>query len=134
MFLLDTNVWLERFLDRERSGEVKAFLDQTPSERLFITDFALHSIGIVLCRLGKAEAFLKFVRDAFVDGAVSLLRLEPEDMQHVVNIVGQYNLDFDDAYQYVAAEKHGLVILSFDSDFDRTARGRKTPLEVLKGS
>jgi len=41
-------------------------------------------------------------------------------------------LDFDDAYQYVAAEKHNLTLVSFDADFDRTDRGRKTPAELLE--
>jgi predicted nucleic acid-binding protein len=43
----------------------------------------------------------------------------------------QFDLDFDDAYQYVAAEKYGLTIVSLDHDFDQTERGRKTPDEVL---
>jgi hypothetical protein len=44
----------------------------------------------------------------------------------------RFNLDFDDAYQYVAAEKHDLTLVSLDADFDRTERGRKTPADVLK--
>ena len=40
-------------------------------------------------------------------------------------------LDFDDAYQYALAEKHDLIIVSFDSDFDKTKRGRKSPAEVI---
>ncbi len=64
MYLVDTNVWLERLLDQARSEEV---------------------------------------------------------------------MDFDDAYQYAAVEKHQLVIVSFDGDFDRTERGRKTPAEILQG-
>jgi len=103
-----------------------------PSDQLCLTDFALHSIGIVLSRLGKREAFVRFVRDAFVDGAVTLVRLDPEDMEALVQIMERDNLDFDDAYQYRAAEKYGLVIVSFDSDFDRTALGRKTPAQVLQ--
>jgi len=43
----------------------------------------------------------------------------------------QFDLDFDDAYQYVAAEKYGLTIVSLDRDFDQTERGGKTPDEVL---
>jgi hypothetical protein len=43
----------------------------------------------------------------------------------------RFRLDFDDAYQYVAAEKHDLTLVSFDADFDRTDRGRKTPVDVL---
>jgi len=30
------------------------------------------------------------------------------------------------------AEKHNLAIISFDTDFDRTERGRKTPAEILE--
>jgi hypothetical protein len=44
--------------------------------------------------------------------------------------MARYKLDFDDAYQYFAAEKYDLTIISFDVDFNRTARGKKTPSEV----
>jgi predicted nucleic acid-binding protein len=32
--------------------------------------------------------------------------------------------EIDDAYQYVAAERYDLAVVSFDGDFDRTERGR----------
>lgn len=130
MYLVDTNVWLERLLDQARTEEIGYFLDHTPSERLFITDFAFHSISIILTRLNRKDALLRFVQDAFIDGAVSLIHLEPEDTQHLVQMMEQFNIDFDDAYQYRAAEKYDLTIVSFDSDFDRTTRGRKTPVEI----
>lgn len=44
----------------------------------------------------------------------------------------RFTLDFDDAYQYTAAEKYDLQIISFDTDFDRTERGRKTPQQILE--
>ncbi len=81
MYLIDTNIWLERLLDQERSSEVGSFLDRMSSNHLFITDFSFHS---------------------------------------------------DDTYQYTAAEKYTLTLVSFDSDFDRTERGRKMPGEVVK--
>ena len=133
MYLVDTNVWLERLLDQERSCEVGRFLDQISSDQLFITDFSFHSIGIVLSRLNCVDAFLQFVRDAFIDGDVSIVRLGPEDMAKVVGAMQRFNLDFDDAYQYAVAERYGLTIISFDSDFDRTERGRKTPEDLLRG-
>jgi predicted nucleic acid-binding protein len=131
MYLVDTNVWLERLLDQDRSDEVRQFLDATPSDQLSITDFAFHSIGVVLSRLGQNKALVEFVQDAFVGGAVTLLHLAPDDIQRVVDVAGEFGLDFDDAYQYVTAEKHDLLIVSFDSDFDHTQRGRKTPGEVV---
>ncbi|MBN2466385.1 PIN domain-containing protein [candidate division WOR-3 bacterium] len=43
----------------------------------------------------------------------------------------RFKLDIDDAYQYVAAKRHDLTLVSFDADFDRTDRGRKTPADIL---
>ncbi len=43
----------------------------------------------------------------------------------------QFNLDFDDAYQYTLARKYGLRIVSYDSDFDATDIGRITPLQAM---
>lgn len=43
----------------------------------------------------------------------------------------RFNLDFDDACQYVAAELFNAVVVSFDGDFDRTDRGRQTPADIL---
>jgi len=60
-----------------------------------------------------------------------ILSLYSEDIDKVVSSALKFNLDFDDAYQYVVAEKYDLTIVSFDYDFDRTHRGRKVPLELL---
>ncbi len=39
MYLVDTNIWLERLLEQERSEEVAKFLNSIPTEKLFITIF-----------------------------------------------------------------------------------------------
>ena len=49
----------------------------------------------------------------------------------LVGVAAKFNLDFDDAYQYSAAMKHGLMIVSFDTDFDRTTEGRLLPTDAL---
>jgi len=130
MYLIDTNIWLERLLDQERSGEVGSFLDRMPSNLLFITDFSLHSIGVILGRLDRMNAYLSYIKDAFFYGSVTIIRLEPDDIQRLVEVMDQFKLDFDDAYQYTAAEKCGLTLVSFDGDFDNTELGRKMPGEV----
>ncbi len=134
MYLVDTNIWLERLLAQAKSDEVRDFLDRVPASELFITDFAFHSICVVLTRLKKETALLKFVEDVFVDGAVTLVSVPPEETGSLIDTMSKFNLDFDDAYQYVAAEKQGLVIVSFDADFNQTARGKKTPAEILAGT
>ena len=53
--------------------------------------------------------------------------LSLDDMDLVVKTSQEFNLDFDDSYQYVIAKKYDLILVSFDSDFDRTSKGRKTP-------
>jgi predicted nucleic acid-binding protein len=131
VYLIDTNVWLERLLDQTRSDEVGRLLREVPSDELHVTDFAFHSIGVTMTRLGKTTELLRFVQDAFIDGGVALVRLDPADSGQLVRAVERFDLDFDDAYQYVAAEKHGLTLISLDADFDRTERGRKTPAEIL---
>lgn len=61
-----------------------------------------------------------------------LVSLEPADMGRLVAVMDSFGLDFDDAYQYVAAERHEVELVSFDDDFDRTERGRVTPGEMVK--
>ncbi len=131
MYLVDTNVWLERLLDQSSSEEVGRFLDNTPSEQLFMTDFAFHSMGVVMTRLNRADALLRFIQDVFIDGHIGLIHLEPEDTERLIGVMRRFNLDFDDAYQYAAAEKHQLTIVSLDGDFDRTERGRRSPAEAV---
>jgi len=131
MFLVDTNIWLERLLDQEKSNDVKVFLDKTPLENIYITDFTLHSIGVILEKLKKMELFIRFVKDLFEQGNLTLLSLHPRDMKYAAKAVSEYRLDFDDAYQYAVAEINALQLISFDKDFDKTKRGRKQPDEVV---
>jgi predicted nucleic acid-binding protein len=132
MYLVDTNVWLEPLLQQERAEEAVQFLTQTPTENLFISDFSFNSVGLILTRRNRRlDLLLDFVRDVFTNGAVGLVRLEPQDTPDIVAAINQFNLDFDDAYQYVATQRNNLVIVSFDNDFNRTPEGRRTPAEII---
>ena len=134
MYLVDTNIWLEVLLQQERSDEVGDLLSKVATDHLFVTDFTLHSIGVIMTRLNENGALLRFVDDLFIRGGVGLLRLLPEDMERLVEISEQFHLDFDDAYQYTAAEKHNLTIVSFDRDFNATDRGRAVPADLLRNT
>ena len=79
MYLVDTNVWLERLLNQNRADEVGRFLSEVSSHDLFITDFAFHSICVILTRLARSEALLDFVQDVFVEGAVNMVSIKPSD-------------------------------------------------------
>ena len=130
MFLLDTNIWLELLLEQEKADQVRRLLEAEEAWRLALTDFSLHSVGVVLTRVKKDGLFLDFLSDTLEDSAVRVIRLDTEGLKEVAEVCRKFGLDFDDAYQYVAASKYDLTLVSFDSDFDRTERGRRTPAEV----
>lgn len=97
-----------------------------------MTDFTLHSIGVICNRLKQRDVFVKFVDDVLIDTGVVLVSIPANKMKRVVEIMDRFRLDFDDAYQYVAAEIEDATIVSFDKDFDKTEQGRLTPMQVLK--
>ena len=134
MFLVDTNIWLELLLDQERAAEVRRFLEVHEASQLAITEFSLYSMGIVLTRLNRHEVFTDFLADTLEHSRVRLIRLDVAGLKEVMDVQRRFELDFDDAYQYVAASQHNLTLLSFDRDFDRTELGKKTPAEVLASS
>ena len=131
MYLIDTNIFLEGLLEQEKAESVRYFFQAVDMEKIFMTDLALHSIGIILFRLGKYELFTSFVEDMIING-MEILSSTPEDLMKLDRTVQQYNLDFDDAYQYMLAEKHQLQLISFDKDFDSTKIGRKEPSEIVQ--
>jgi predicted nucleic acid-binding protein len=130
-YLVDTNVWLELLLGQEKLDECKEFFQNVDANLIAISEFSFYSIGIILCRLNKDELFEDFLDD-IENSLISKIKLENKDVKYLLQIRKKYNLDFDDAYQYVVAEKYNLTIISFDSDFDRTELGRKTPREILE--
>jgi uncharacterized protein len=131
VYLLDTNIILELLLDQERADQVASFLNLAAPDSLHISEFSLYSLGVILLRLKRFDLFLRSVQDLFLSEVIGLLRLGVEDMAKVSEVAQTFGLDFDDSYQYVAAEKFNLKLLSFDRDFDRTPRGRKTLEEVM---
>lgn len=128
-YLVDTNVWLEMLLEQEKATEARAFLKQMDSTLLALTEFSLYSLGVILTRLKEDRLFAKFLSDT-TDNQVNIIRLDLHQLGDLLKLRGRYRLDFDDAYQYAVAEKHDLVIVSFDKGFDKTPRGRKSPGEI----
>jgi uncharacterized protein len=130
MYLLDSNILLELLLNQKKADDVERLLLHVPPSNLYLTEFSLYSIGIILIRQKKHSVFVSMVEDLIESAKLSVLRLLPGDMQDLANHAQRFDLDFDDAYQYAVAERYGLTIVSFDSDFDRTSRGRTEPAEI----
>ena len=130
-YLIDTNVFLELLLGQKKALDVRQFFRKVESVNISLSDFSLHSIGIILLKLKKGKSFIDFIDDLILTGGVQILSLYPEDMLKLIEVAKRYGLDFDDAYQYIVAEKFSLKIVSFDVDFDKTEKGRQEPVALL---
>ena len=115
---------------KKEAASVQALFNTQISKDLHISDLAFHSIGIILYQKNAACLFSDFVRDLFGEGGITILSLTSEDIVRVEQVASAFGLDFDDAYQYVVAEKFDLVLISFDTDFDRTYKKRIVPAGI----
>jgi len=62
-FLIDTNVFLEVILEQEKAEEARAFLAKNKEYKFFISDYSLHSMGLLLFRRKQHDVFQQFVED-----------------------------------------------------------------------
>ncbi len=131
-FLVDTNVWLELLLGQEKSDIASRFFDLIPTEELFVSDFSVHSIGVILSRLKKNDVFDMFINDLFIHGQLEQLALDPVDLLEVNSNIRKYKLDFDDSYQFTISQKFDLTIVTFDKDFNIRGIKKKSPDEVIE--
>ena len=114
MFLVDTNIFLEILLNQTQKKQCKVFLSSNKN-KISLSDFSLHSIGVILFRQEKANVYSSFLQDVLP--RVSLLSLTIQDYEKIVATSTKFHLDFDDAYQTVVAKTHNLQIVTMDNDF-----------------
>lgn len=114
--LVDTNVFLEILLGQSASQRCKDFLDDDPGAN-WISDFSLHSIGVLLFRKDRVELFRQFTADTLPQ--LTILTLSSAGYNEVAGARDKFGLDFDDAYQFCVAKEAGLAITTQDRDFDR---------------
>ena len=129
--LLDTNIFLEIILDQERASEAKKLLLRTDQHDFYLSDYSLHSVGLLLFRRNQHQMFKEFVQDVILNGGVGVLSLTSNEIGDVVQAAQKFNLDFDDAYQYTLAISTNADLVSFDKDFSRTDLGCKVPSDIL---
>ena len=118
MYLIDTNIFLEILLKQENSRKAKDFLSLANNE-MFVSEFSVFSIGIILNKLNKLNSFEVFLKGIIID-KIPILALSPEDLLDINEVTQKYKLDFDDAYQYLLAKRDELTLVTFDTDFKRT--------------
>ena len=115
-YLVDTNVFLEILLGQAGRRKCEAFL-QGEKGAAWISDFTLHSIGVLLFRQERPELFDKFAADTLPQFAI--LSLSETGYSQLAEINTRRGLDFDDAYQFAVAQENNLTIATQDKDFQR---------------
>ena len=113
--LVDTNIFLEILLNQEKKTLCKTFLND--NNRLHISDFSLHSIGVILLKYKKESVYNKFINDILPK--ISVVTLPINKYNEISLIFSKYNLDFDDSYQTCIAIENGFRIITLDKDFNK---------------
>ncbi len=116
-YLIDTNIILEILLQQEKAEKCKTFLFENFND-CSISDFSLHSIGVLLFRFKKSLVFNQFIFE--LAEKLSVLSVSVERLGFLSHWNALYNLDFDDAYQADIAEENNLVLITLDKDFKKT--------------
>jgi predicted nucleic acid-binding protein len=132
VFLIDTNIWIQLVRQRDLADDVNRFLAGVPVHRLFTTIFSVHGIGIVMDRHAMIDRYAAFLTKLAIGSDLAVISISIEDSRRIADAAISHGLDFDDAYQYAAAEMNNLHLVSLDADFDRTPRGRLTPAAALQ--
>lgn len=115
-YLFDTNIFLEILLDQNKKDKSKKIISEN-IDKLFISDFSLHSIGVILIKQEKFQIFNNFLSDVIPHTTILSL---PKDKYFDLDLIAEkYSLDFDDSYQVILAKENNLEILTMDKDFKK---------------
>ncbi len=135
MYLIDTNIFLEVMLSRERSEECKELMSLIRDNKVkgLVTDFTIHSIMILLEKFGRIKELKTFLLSLRAYKGLWIYYTSILDELRAVDIVIEGKLDIDDAIQYSAALATGSQgIVSFDRDFDFLEIPRLEPQEIVE--
>jgi len=132
--LIDSNIILEIIFGQDKWREcqdlLKAIKNELIRENVYITRFTLSAIE-ASCRKGKQD-FLRDLLLLICEEKIKIPKLDIRDDLMINSVRENLGLDFDDAMQFVATQKCGTYIVTFDKDFDGKAIEVKTPAQVLK--
>ncbi len=79
-YLIDTNVWLQVLRNRSRADDARRLLESVPPMRMAVTDYAVHSIGLILARFGQLERYASFLRGSMIGDRIAILSLTPTEL------------------------------------------------------
>lgn len=137
MYLIDTNIFLEVMLSRERKEECKRLLKALRNGKIrsIVTDFTIHSIIVLLDRLKRLKELRTFLLSLTAYKGLYIYTTSIAEEVKAIEIAEEKGLDMDDAIQYSAALSVKVdAIISFDKDFNGLEIPRKEPKDILDSS
>lgn len=115
-YLIDTNIILEILLQQDNADKCKIFL-QKYFQECALSDFSLHSIGVLLFKLKRWKVYNQFFSE-FADKLI-ILSLDKFNLGLLSHWNDLWKLDFDDAYQAQVAKINNLILITLDNDFKK---------------
>jgi uncharacterized protein len=116
MYLVDTNIILEILLNQTKTEDCRVFLKSNYNQ-CHLSDFSLHSIGVILFRYNKEQVFKNLIAD--IAHQFEILTLPHNLYENLADVRTMFKLDFDDAYQFMLAKHYNLTIATMDADFKK---------------
>jgi hypothetical protein len=132
MYHLDTNIFLEYILRRSRVEEVRDFFRRADLSALPISDFSLHTIGVIYLREHKSREFLTFVHEDIIESGIRVISLTTDNFSKITEAGDRFHLDFDDAYQYAVADRYGFSIVTSTRILIELKKGRMEPQDLFR--
>lgn len=118
-FLFDTNIFLEVLLGQEKKEVCKKLLTDF-SGSIYISEFSLHSIGIILFKQKQYQYFDQFIHD--IANNATIITLPLLKLSQISMIADKYQLDFDDSMQTLIASENKFGIVTLDRDYKKVAK------------
>ena len=121
--LIDSNIFLELFLEQQKKDACRLFLNKTINGEInaIISNFTIDSVLLVMFRHGSAlEKMRDFLHKVISSKGLSIYSITSSDRLRALQLIENYKLDYEDAIvlQSAISAGHG-EILSFDKDFDK---------------
>ena len=133
MYLIDTDIFLELLLHREKGEICQAFLEKLERKQIecVCTHFAVHSVIIALERRGKMAEAKRFLNYVISLPGLLVVDFSVKDEIKVLEMMSSSGLDFDDSLQACVALETGCEgIVTLDSDFKNSGVKIFRPEEV----
>jgi len=121
-YLVDTNIFVEILLQQTKEADCINFVTSNFHD-IAISQYSIHSIALICYRKKNITLFTTFVND-IIDN-IEVITLNNAALKDIENIILQYRLDYDDAYQLKAAQLNNFELVTMDQDFSKVSSIQK---------